>query len=667
VGIWPHWEAELEPIGDDHMGFFELPWDPATHFTDPPDKNKMTIEEIYPGIMNQHPEQVSYLADEWQRAYDFLVSLGDELKGISVTLHDESWGHTDARDAFMKFGPGKMLAVLDDWVAAVNNNVVGLYALVSPLGRIRDRMADMWSNYKSDLAWATTAVDTSVDLDGDYKWNIPYIGDLKYDPEYYHRHWMYQVQKVEDDYNNQARKLAYELAGHYVDLYKKVDYGYGRAFDPPNAVLPDVTIVPTPSMPPVPVPPVPPPVPAPPPVPPPPPVPAPPHPPGTGQPPVPPGPPRPPTILPPQVPVLPGGLGNLPDGLGTPPGPPGGPGTLPVLPVVPGFPPGFGSTGPGGVPGGLLTGPLSPFGRQPGTLPTGPPGGVLNRPGGLGFPPEIPEGGLRTPPAPPPAGRPPGKNLTRPGRNGPPGTGAGMEPPPPTRGRGGPDRNDRNTPPAFGGPHESPFDQPPGPTAPPVLKNRPPERRRKDTDGPPPPTIPGDPTRTPTHVGRDTTPPVLNGPASSPASPPMTPPPPGRGHRTNGSTHHTGPTPPDTEWLNTDDLLAEAGVPIFGGPGTPPTGTAVSGLEEIPPLLRPTSNGTPTPGTRRPTGAGPDLMPPAGNRRRRERDTEHTPEPTTIITDDQAWVVQTPGGGILTNRTDTPTHQPEPTPAIGGS
>ncbi len=108
--------------------------------------------------------------------------------------------------------------------------------------------------------------------------------------------------------------------------------------------------------------------------------------------------------------------------------------------------------------------------------------------------------------------------------------------------------------------------------------------------------------------------------------------------------------------------------PYSADRGAPPTGTAVSGLEEVPDLLRPPHAGpAPRPPGRRPAGAGADVVVTA-RARRRGPETENPPEAQPdVITDDQAWTVQTPGGGVLTNRTDTPTHQPEPPTALAGS
>ncbi len=274
--MWPHWDAQLDPPGDDHMGYFEPQWDPATRWTKEPNAkgNTLTIKEVNLGIMNQHPELVSLLADEWQRAYDFLDTIGTELTKVSVALHDEAWGDGEARNAFMKFGPGKTLVYLDQWMDAVHNNVDGLRQLAPVLVTVRDRMSQMWDEYQADLkaaaqppfeygsnAWILSHTDPSNNFAPDPDANAR---DQAAERE--------AVDKVDSEYNLSAQKLAYELAGHYVDLYKKIGYGYGFAFDPPNAVLPDEIVMPSPPMPPMPparpptppTPPQPPPVPTPP-------------------------------------------------------------------------------------------------------------------------------------------------------------------------------------------------------------------------------------------------------------------------------------------------------------------------------------------------------------------------------------------------------------------
>ena len=71
---------------------YTMPEPFSGEFTKPPrDGNGTTIETIRQQILNQHPEDMSALADQWQNAYNLLSSIRQQLLDTSTTLYHEHW------------------------------------------------------------------------------------------------------------------------------------------------------------------------------------------------------------------------------------------------------------------------------------------------------------------------------------------------------------------------------------------------------------------------------------------------------------------------------------------------------------------------------------------------------------------------------------------------
>src|SRR5690606_22118434 len=100
-------------------------WPPPNEieFTSPDDQSAATISQIRGQIMAQHPEDISALADQWQNAYNLLDEVHRQLFSQGMALDQQHWQSPEARDAFLKSGPGAALAYLDEWKQAASNNV----------------------------------------------------------------------------------------------------------------------------------------------------------------------------------------------------------------------------------------------------------------------------------------------------------------------------------------------------------------------------------------------------------------------------------------------------------------------------------------------------------------------------------------------------------------
>ncbi len=751
-------------------------------FTSPPGEgNPATVELIKMRIHNMHPERISALADQWQNAWTLMSNVRTYLLRQSTVLHDEHWKSPQARDEFLRRGPGEALAYLDVWMEAAQKNVTALRHLVDVASDARRDIDELVRRYEEELNNAKN-VGGGEQFVGWVKgltvtWEEAEQAEIKEN-----------VDETTKKFQLEAQALAHRVGNQYYDYTSTVATGVGPPYRPMDAVLNTPGKPPMPNLPGLPpgaaraappplapsAPPsaAPPPVPgaaaqlnpgqlvagppAPPPVAPPAPAPLPAPPPGI----VPPGattvaPPAPPglvpTPLPSPPPILPGttpgagpgavpgavprqlppqlppgagqnappvapprgnpgqlGRGSFgdrsapPPGAGQPPGrtlrrspgrpgmpgapgandltrrgvnQPGQPGTPPPGRPAPGQPgrgaPGQpGRTAPGqpgrGTPGQPGTAPPAQPGRaapgqpgrtapgQPGRAAPGQPGSTAPNPPGRGTPgqpgrgtPGQPGGGQRR------VGEPGQPGMPPPGRNAPAPPGRG--------GREGADEPDSRQP---GSPISSDeaFARPPASTAPPVLKNPTGDRNRirpgsREELRPAAYAGDGDGTR------RDgTTPPVLN----SPARPGPVAPPPAQRRADAARTRRELVAEHGSEWIGAQEARADAGASVLDAPAPPPTGSRVSRLDEVPKELR-SRAATRQPATGRPARPGavsPEL---AKRRTKDERAvTEADEESRGIVTDDQAFEVQTPGGGVVTSRRDEPAYEPEQRRVLGG-
>lgn len=692
----------------------------------------LTIEDVYQRVMNQHPEDIAALADQWVNVSTVLNNIRSHLLQQSNLLYNESWRSAEARDAFMEFGPGKTLAYLDEWIAATDSNVTALRHVVNIATRSRTAMQDMWDRYEREVEGANDASGWDKTREWVSGFGFGYDGNMM-------GFLTERVNEVKERFNREARQLATDTGNEYFTYLSPVHAGHGPVFRPMNAVLNAIGAKPplptTPSGPAG--------------------LTAPNAPAALGAPPPPPAanptPGAPPQL---QATVLPGAPGMppaapgqiaaaaplapaapVPPGLapGTPPAPlmPGTPppapiaGIPPALPGVvplaapgaglvpsaaPGLPPPAPGTGagapppaparPSATPPGLRDGVL---GRGQPNLPPGaalPPGRTLRRPGSPGLgpgqnapgSPGAPAGptsqgarppGAATPAVPPGAprrgsSRPGTQQPGMPGSAAPPGTPGARQPGSPARpaarqpgspgfgtptlppGRPGPGRPgapgaDEHAP---GGPVDSAeaFAPPPAQTAPPVLRaaQRPDPRR----PGGPHDLLPFRGRGADDAAAGETAPPVLGRPQRADA--------PRQDRGKSGAGRQAAGQPvAGNEWIGADAARAEAGAPVLDAPTRAVSGAKVSRLEEVPRQLRGRGATSPAPAGEPPRrGVAPELA---------ARRSEATPEAArpddqpTIVTDEQAFGVETPGGGVLGKKPEDRSYRPEPPTALGGN
>jgi hypothetical protein len=584
-----------------------------------------TIEEIRQKIMNQHPEDIAALADQWQNAYNLLSSIKQQLFDQSTTLYNEYWRDARARAEFMRRGPGETLAYLDEWMDSAMNNVTALRGLVTIAQNSRDRMETLWQQYQDDVAaaedisagdWARGAGKASWWFG---EWN-GMDGAREVATE--------DIQAAHEKANSDARALAEDVGREYTTYFSSMSSGHGPPFYEMNAVLNAPGHPPWPSLPSAPMPPG-----------------APGAPPPLVAGPMPGAPPAlaqatptpPPTAAPAPPPV--GAPPPVPAPAVAPTAPPGLPGPV-IAPVVAPVPaPPVGKLGPGVAPGL----PQTPPAQLPPGLPGGgarPPalrGGVLQGSGASG---------PSAPAMPPPQG---GRTLGR---------------TPPRADPAAPDTQRRGT--AVPSDVDETFTRPPMSTAPPVLNSaRPGPSRPGDRQPATPVRHPGQPDGPVPWRPADTAPPVLNSPGRSPGhlEPPV-PGRPGRGRSDGPGRTAPGPTP-GTEWIGSDDARTDTTAPVLDAP-VPPRPGSVSRLEEVPSRLRRRPDAAGRPGRK---GAAPAEL---GTRRTKagapDRPTERAgDEAPRIVTDEDAFGVETPGGGVLAKQAEDRSYRPEPPAAITGA
>lgn len=609
------------------------------------------IEQIYKRVMSQDPVVLHQLADQWFELNQVLDDLRTRVLKAATNLKEGgdgaggNGGWTGAgADAFLARGPGATLKSIDDWEQAAFQNWMGTLALASAMSQRRGEMAQLWREYKEGMvSHSQMWLDNAMNYDPDGR---PYsspdaIPKGSYDAESYIT-WMRQGQLA---WHHKAQKIQWDMAQDYWSTMSE-DFAGGRAtvyegprdsvmpnmefiarykmgpmpsitkpnIATPNAVNPNIT-TPNVTKPDITVPDVTP---------------------NTGKPDI--TAPsvddvvRPdittPTVTPPNIttPVV-------PPPVVTPPVPP------PVIapPAVTGLPKGLPTTRPGLMPpaDGLLSNLKS--GGGPSVLRAG-----MNPPGAESLPPGMPQGGRPGQAPPPPAikGRGPG------------GPNAPMAPP---QGKGG--TPDRPTPATPGTPTTpgltDQFGGPSGTPASPVLRNphaspAQPGRGgggpRRNTPGLPGAPLQRNPDGTP--MRPDAAPPVLGRPA--PRTPERTPPARPATPATNAPTGPFNPLAPPQR-PTTSPVVGRS---AQAGPGAPRPPEPTAGVMR---------------GKRNDGNSGYEAE--IGSRKRDVKDPQVTIDEefdriSAILSQEGAWTVETPGGGVLDaapSRHQARSAEPKPT------
>lgn len=627
---WRYMRAEMPHPGPSGSGmWYNVPDRFDVEFTNPPNdgENGPWIEDIRQQIMNQHPEDISALADQWNRAWQLLFGIQQQVLQTSNDLYEKDWKDGDAREKFMTAGPGKMLAYLQSWMDSALDNVAALRAQVTIVRAARTEMEGMWSRYKS-------AIDKASETDGTFGnwfWHYNLIpgGDQTDYDNANKRDAIEQINEKKKEFAREAQGLAHRTAQQIFQTYSTVGNGHGAPFFPMNALL-------TPIGQPNPI--------------------------SLGGPPggMPGGPPpglnqsllnlqKNPPVIPnpvstnPLQPVL--NVTNPPNVL-----PPGGLPNPTIVPPV--LPPGVRPPGqPLAKPTTLNPNVTSPFAKL---VPKGLNPGLIQAKGMVAPTGDMTPGALRSPGSTPPA--PPmsnGAQRQNPRAN-PAGTGRQQEKLNGITRQGG---------------VEEPFARQQSGTVPPVLNNK-----QRGASGKPgsqselhPQSRQAAGTTSPLRPA-GAAPPVLKAPSQSPMLPPGQP-----GSRTTRKTAtgngQPGQPVPNSDWAGVEAARSDVAAPILDAPAPPPTGAAVSKLEEVKLRGRAAATGARSGGQSR-IKAGPTVSPELTARKAR-RDgsgtgSEADESGNRIVTDDVAFSVETPGGGVVAKQQDTRAYRPEAPTVLGG-
>ncbi|GAB3856379.1 hypothetical protein [Dactylosporangium cerinum] len=235
---WRYMRAEMPHPGPSGSGmWYNVPDQFGVEFTNPPNdgENGPWIEDIRRQIMNQHPEDISALADQWNRAWQLLFGIQQQVLQTSNDLYEKDWKDGDARDKFMTEGPGKMLAYLQSWMDSALDNVAALRAQVTIVRAARTEMEGMWSRYK-------TAIDKASETDGTFGnwfWHYNLIpgGDQTDYDNANKRDAIEQVNEKKKEFAREAQGLAHRTAQQIFQTYSTIGNGHGAPFFPMNALM----------------------------------------------------------------------------------------------------------------------------------------------------------------------------------------------------------------------------------------------------------------------------------------------------------------------------------------------------------------------------------------------------------------------------------------------
>src|SRR5690349_9025828 len=108
----------VDPNAPEYMPNVEAPFD-YLH-------SDLGINELHAWVLNQQPAHISALADQFEKAYDMLLQLEQAVRDHTTKLFNETWTHSDARDAFMQKGPGTVLTSIKSWQDAALRNETAL-------------------------------------------------------------------------------------------------------------------------------------------------------------------------------------------------------------------------------------------------------------------------------------------------------------------------------------------------------------------------------------------------------------------------------------------------------------------------------------------------------------------------------------------------------------
>lgn len=229
----PYWGATYQggfpdqhgPDGAGQSGYYDDSTSTTYDMTPPPTsdgKTGDTIATVRQKILSEKPAVVSELADEWLNAYRMLDAIGNEVVAQGKQLDDDwqSPNHTDQK--FLAMGPGKTMVYLDYWKTQAANQVTALRNLVNVIEDAQSQMNTLYQQYLSALQKS-----------GNQSWSVFFDLNPFSDP---HQKEQQDAQNTQYHYNMLAQQLAYDTAQKYSNSLAIFEKN-GPVFHPPNAVL----------------------------------------------------------------------------------------------------------------------------------------------------------------------------------------------------------------------------------------------------------------------------------------------------------------------------------------------------------------------------------------------------------------------------------------------
>jgi hypothetical protein len=222
--------------GSDGYWFAPVPYKHSDH----------RIFELRTWVSNQQPAHISALADQFHNAHVLLTELDRAVRAPSERLYSETWTNSNARDAFMQRGPGRVLAYISDWEDQIMRSETALRMIIEPIRSSQTRMEILWNEYRAKVAERGDPNNLSFGdqveaahlgpLDAAF--GVVGIGYKLANNEGGQKEILARrVQEVMDEYDQKARDLVDELSNAYLDAMTYMSTGIGASYEPPNVVM----------------------------------------------------------------------------------------------------------------------------------------------------------------------------------------------------------------------------------------------------------------------------------------------------------------------------------------------------------------------------------------------------------------------------------------------
>ncbi|MCW6010071.1 hypothetical protein K1W54_36830, partial [Micromonospora sp. CPCC 205371] len=203
------------------------------------------IEQIYDRIMSQDAIQIRQLAERWYQINQVLDDLRIRVRTAAMNLSNGGdgdggnggWTGAGAK-AFLARGPGATLKSIDDWEQAALANWQGANALADTIVARQAEMENLYQEYKSSMtSWSTRFFETRTD-------DIKTIDDIP-PGSTIADNYITHMREAQGAWHFQAQDIQYKMAREYWSVMsEKFAGGTATVYEgPTNAVMPNMEFI----------------------------------------------------------------------------------------------------------------------------------------------------------------------------------------------------------------------------------------------------------------------------------------------------------------------------------------------------------------------------------------------------------------------------------------